>query len=370
MPTIFIKDDLRAAVEAASGGRQTVLYTAKGQPSYMNVIPKFMLEDVAEAPGSLGVGVHPAFIVNGIEKSEFFYGAYPGAIKNGELLSLPNVNPARSNNFDTFSNAARAAGAGWHLGTNAEWAALMLWCSKNGFAPRGSTNYGRSSDATFETARRVDGGPPGTTTTDPATLTGSGPASWRHDNSANGISDMVGNVWEIQAGMRLFDGEFQIIPNNDAVTADLSAASAAWKAIRLSDGALVAPGTAGTAKLDSPIATVVGNGGTPILSADIINRNGTIGDNSLTLGILQGVFNTMTAAAGVTAPALMLALGLFRHKDVADGDIIHARNYGERMAWRGGSWTDGALAGVRALYLRDTRAYGATNFGARPAFVL
>ena len=370
MATIFIKDDLRAGVEAASGGKTTVLYTAKGQPSYMNVVPKFMLEDVADSAGTLGTGVHPAFIVNGIEKSEFFYGAYQGIIKNGELLSLPNVNPSRSSNFDTFSNTARAAGAGWHVGTNAEWAALLLWCHKNGFTPRGNSNYGRSSDATYETGRRIDGGTPGVTSGDPAILTGSGPASWRHDNTANGISDLVGNIWEWQTGMRLMDGEIQIIPNNDAVTADLSAASAAWKAIRLSDGALVDPGTAGTAKFDSPTATTTGNGGTPILSASIVNRNGTLGDSTSTAGSMTAAFNAITTAAGVTAPALLLALGLFRHKDVADSDSIYLRNYGERLPLRGGNWGLGAAAGLRALYLNDPRTHAYGSIGARPAFVL
>jgi len=32
MPTIFVKDSYRAAVEAASGGHQTVLYDDKGFP--------------------------------------------------------------------------------------------------------------------------------------------------------------------------------------------------------------------------------------------------------------------------------------------------------------------------------------------------
>lgn len=370
MATIFIKDDLRAAVEAASGGKTTVLYTAKGQPSYMNVVPKFMLEDVADVPGSLGVGVHPAFIVNGIEKSEFFYGAYPGILKNGELLSLPNVTPARNTNFDTFSNAARAAGAGWHMSTNAEWAALLLWCYKNGFIPRGNTNYGRSSDATYETGRRIDGAAPGANAGDPATLTGSGPASWRHDNTSGGIADLVGNVWEWQTGLRLVDGEIQIIPNNDAVTADLSAASAAWKAIRLSDGALVAPGTAGTAKFDSPADTITGNGGTPILSANIVNRNGALGDNSSPPGYMDAVFNAITTAAGVTAPALMLALGLFRHKDVADSDRVYVRNYGERLPIRGGCYGDGAAGGLRVLPLNNPRTFSGGHVGARPAFVL
>ena len=370
MPTIFIKDDLRAAVEAASGGRQTVLYTAKGQPSYMNVVPKFNLEDVADTAGSLGTGVHPAFIVNGIEKSEFFYGSYSGVIKNGELLSLPNTNPSRSSNFDAFSNAARANGAGWHISTNAEWAALLLWCHKNGFVPRGNSNWGRSSAATFETGRRVDGGSPGATTGDGAVLTGSGPASWRHDNTSGGISDLAGNVWEWQGGLRLVDGEIQIIPNNDAVTADMTALSAAWRAIRLSDGALVAPGTAGTAKFDSPNATTTGNGGTPILSSAIVNRNGALGSNENTAGVCDGPFNAITQAAGVVSPAILKALGLFSHKDVTDGDRIYVRNYGERLPIRGGNWSYGANAGVRALLLNSARSHVSSDIGARPAFVL
>lgn len=38
--TFSIKDTYRQAVEAASGGKQTVLYDDKGYPSIMNVIFK------------------------------------------------------------------------------------------------------------------------------------------------------------------------------------------------------------------------------------------------------------------------------------------------------------------------------------------
>ncbi len=370
MPTIFIKDDLRASVEAASGGRQTVLRTAKGQPTYMNVIPKFNLQDVADASADLGTGIHPAFIVNNVEKSEIFLGTYAGIIKNGELLSLPGVNPSRSTNFDSFNSTVRANGAGWHLMTNAEWAAMQLWCHKNGFTPRGNSNWGRSSDSTFETGRRVDGGSPGASSGDGCVLTGSGPASWRHDNSSAGVSDLVGNVWEWQGGLRLVDGEIQIIPNNDAAFADLSSGSTAWKAIRLSDGALVAPGTAGTAKFDSPTATTTGNGGTPILSDTIVNRNGTAGDSSNAVGSMSGVFNSLTTAAGVTVPSILRALGLFRHADIADSDTIYMRNYGERLPYRGGNWYDSSSAGLRSLNLNVPRSNAYGSVGARPAFVL
>ncbi|MGK6640613.1 hypothetical protein ACKVB0_026965 [Klebsiella pneumoniae] len=46
MSTIIIKDTLRQSVEAASGGAQTVLYTAKGQPSFVNIIPKATIESI------------------------------------------------------------------------------------------------------------------------------------------------------------------------------------------------------------------------------------------------------------------------------------------------------------------------------------
>lgn len=368
MPTIFVKDEMRAAVEAASGGRQTVLYTQTGQPSIMNVIPAFNLEDI---DASLGTGVHPAFIVGGVQKSEIFIGTYQGIIKNGELLSLPGVDPATSRNHDQFVTAARAAGPGWHCITNAEWAAIALWCHKNGFMPRGNSNYGRSSDATHEAARRVDGGTLGTTTGTPRTLTGSGPASWRHDNTPNGIADLCGNIWEWSPGLRLMDGEIQIIPNNDAALSntDLSKASTAWRAIRASDGALVAPGTAGTLKFDSTVGGAVANG-QPILSNEVTNRNGEAGDDSNAAGSAAREFQTLVTKEGITAPAIAKALGLFPISAALGGDNLWLRNYGERLPLRGGIWLHGANAGVFALDLYHHRSNANSNIGSRPAFVI
>lgn len=363
--TIFIKDDLRASVEAASGGKQTVLYTAKGQPTYMNVIPKFMLEDI---DSEFGTGVHPAFIAGGRELSEIFIGTYQGIIKNGELLSLPGVDPTRRQDFDAFLTAARACGDGFHLMTNAEWMALELWCRKNGFQPRGNTNYGRAHDSTFETGSIIGGGTPGDSSSGGRVFTGSGPASWRHDNSHAGVADLVGNIWEWVGGLRLQDGEIQILPNNDAAlgSANMSKSSNQWRAISLSDGSLVAPGTSGTAKYDAISDSSV----TPRLNSVIEFQKGEVGDDGHTEGTDGSVgFSELTAASGVSTPVILKILGLSPHDigDEKNKGRLYVRNHGERLPVRGGNWGLGGLAGLSALGLSYHRGSTSTDRGARLA---
>ncbi|MDD2895477.1 MAG: hypothetical protein PHG81_05595 [Aliarcobacter sp.] len=123
----FLKDTLRAGVEAATGGKVTVLYDDKGYPSYMNVIPKFKVEDI---DASLGTGVHPAFIVGGVEKSEIFIGQYQAHVKNGMPVSMPGFKPTTSVDFDTAKAYCKNKGQGWHLMTNWEWAAMALYSVK------------------------------------------------------------------------------------------------------------------------------------------------------------------------------------------------------------------------------------------------
>ncbi|WP_269497173.1 hypothetical protein [Castellaniella sp. S9] len=372
MPSIFTKDSLRASVEAATGGRITVLYTATGQPSYMNVIPKFNLEDIDV---SLGVGVHPAFIVGGATKSEIFIGTYQGIDKNGEFLSLPGVDPTASRNFDSFVSLARANGPGWHCITNAEFAALALWCWKNSFMPNGNNNYGRDTAAKWETGRRQDGGTPGEAIGTARTLTGSGPASWRHDNTPTGIADLNGNIWEWSPGMRLMDGEIQVIPDNDAALpdTDFSAGSSAWRAILASDGSLVAPGTAGTLKYDSTNVWSEGNSmmGAPILSDVIDNITGTPGNNATNEGWNEAALEALTHKDGLVVPGIAMALGLYPAASSGLGsDRLYTRNYGERLPSRGGTWGSGGNAGVFTLTLNTPRSYAGTTLGSRPAFVL
>lgn len=364
MPSILVKDDLRASVEAATGGRVTVLYTASGQPSFMNIIPKFNLQDI---DASLGTGVHPAFIVGGVEKSELFIGQHAGVIKNGELLSLPGVDPSVNKSHDDFVTTARANGTGWHLMSNAEWAAIALWCWKNGFMPRGNTNHGKSSDSPWETARRMDGGTPGDTAGAPRTLTGSGPASWRHDNTASGIADLCGNVWEWTPGMRVVAGEIQLIANNDGAlnATDLSATSVAWKAIDATTGALITPAFTGSIAGGDYVPTTVNS-----------VRYATGGSNNNTLVRASGSsFEGMTNPGGTpVAAAALTTLKQFGLYPVATtglgGDGFWLDVTSERIPIRGGSWSSGVTSGVFALYLSSPRLSTSAYAGARPAYVI
>lgn len=350
-PMAFIRDAYRQQVEAASGGRQTVLYTAKGQPSIMSIFPAFNLEGI---DASLGTGVHPMFVVGGVRKAERFIGTYPGSVVNGELLSLPAVDPSASRNFDSFVSVARSNGAGWGLMTNVDWAGLALWCWKNGSMPRGNTNYGFAHDAPHETARRMDGFTPGTATGTPRSLTGSGPATWRHDGTPAGIADLCGNIWEWAPGMRLQDGEIHVIADNDAAltATDLSATSSAWKAIDGATGDLVAKGHANAVK---------------------IAASGT-GNYTLVCGSgssFEGMTNPGATPVSAAALQKLKAMGIFPVANSGlGGDGIWHSLSDERLPFRGGSWFYGAGAGVFALFLRNLRSSAGTDIGSRPAFVI
>lgn len=347
--TISATDTLRMSVEAATGGLCTVLYTAKGQPTYMRRIPKFNLEDI---DANLGTGVHPAFIVDGVEKSELLIGMYQGVSRNGELLSLPGVDPTTSINHDTAVSLALANGAGHHAMTNVEWAAIQLWCWKNGSQPRGNTYYGRDTASAWEQGVRQDGITPGTASGTARTLTGSGPASWRHDFSPAGIADLAGNIWEWSPGMRLQDGEIQIIANNDAAGAiDLGAGSGLWQAIDGATGALVAPGHANAVKL--------AHSGTG--NYTLVRSSG---------GAFEGTTNPGATPVAEAALQVLRAHGLYPVAGSGLGaDGFWSTLTGERAPIRGGSRYAAAGAGVFALNLSYARSDVYSSIGARPAFV-
>jgi len=357
MPVIFTKDTLRASVEAATGGQMTILYDDKGFPSYMVRIPKFNLQDIDPIYGS---GVHPAFIVGGVEKSEIFIGAFQAKIYDGRACSIPHVDPTVHINFDNAKAACTAKGAGWHLMTNWEWAAIALWCLKNEFQPRGNTNYGRSHEATYETGTRIDGLAPGTTSGTGRTLTGSGPASWRHNNTFTGIADLVGNVSEWVDGLKLVDGKIYMTSDNNFNLVETS-----WP-----DTGVQFDSTA-TGDESTPNSDI----GDPVISNEITKYAGPVGNNG-EYGYLQlANWKDLTKKSGYNIPASMLQAAI-APITLSDGTYsqnpkgaLYIRNYGERFPLRGGDWGNGAGAGLFCLRLLDARSDVTGGVGFRPAFV-
>jgi hypothetical protein len=330
------------------------------QPSVMVRVPKYAVEDVTDGAGT---GVHPAFIISGVEQYEFWCGMYPAYLANSRALSIPGVDPAVSINFDNSLLACGNKGEGWHLMTNAEWAAIFLWSHSfaGADAVHGNTYYGRDYSVTNEIGRRQDGVVPGTAVGTARTLIGSGPLAWRHDLSPYGIADLVGNVWEWVGGYRLVDGEIQVIENNDAALdrtgAAHDAATGDWQAI-LEDGAFVAPGTALTLKWD---ATNADGSGNLILNTSIANQS----DGTTYALTLYKDLST----AGPVAPDILKKLGIYPHETNMSRGRIYARNIGERLPCRGGMWSYSGNAGLAAAGLHDPRPSAAAYIGFRPAFV-
>lgn len=355
MPAIFTKDSLRASVEAASGGKMTVLYDDKGYPSYMHVIPKFNLEDIDAA---LGNGVHPAFSVGGVEKSEIFIAAYQAIVADGRACSIPGQDPKTSVTWDQAKQYCTDKGEGWHLMTAHEWAAIALWCLKNGFQPRGNTNYGRSHELAYETATRQDGLAPGASGT-ARTLTGSGPASWRHDGTYQGIADLVGNVTEWNDLLKIVDGRIYVPSDNN-----FNLPEANWPAM---DAYFDSPADGDGAGSD--------NLGAPFLNDAVTHFAGPAGASD-NFDYNTDTWKDMSFDAGFAVPTLLKQL-LIAPIDPADGESltaatkgsVYVRNYGERMPRRGGHWSIGSGAGLGCLDLSNRRSHSVTGVGFRPAFI-
>ena len=102
---------LKLAVEAETNGEQTIIFTEKGQPSFMYKLAKFDMSTVNAAWS----GTHPAFIVDGVEKDYMYIGVYSGVLKNGEIVSQPNQDPRLP--LPTLDQQAyiAACGAGFHM---------------------------------------------------------------------------------------------------------------------------------------------------------------------------------------------------------------------------------------------------------------
>jgi len=354
--TITATAGYRNAVEKASGGRNTMILDAQGNENIMVVVPRTNYEDLnAEilvktgVDMQLGTGTVSAFKTNGADRGEILVGKYTASAGgNGGCSIIGGVQPRTSVNYDTAKSLSANKGNNWHMMSAHEWAAIALWSLANGTVPRGNTNHGRAHDAKWETALRVDNGMPGNTSGTGRTDTGSGPVTWSHDHSAYGVQDLVGNVWEWLDQMMLDDGQIITTLDNDPSIVEQN-----WSRHE--------------AFFDSPSASQSGNVGTPILSNEIVNHNGPIGDDGGNGYLNNGLFSAITESAGYTKKELLRRLLIEFAGDTGLTGGIWVRNYGYRFPFRGGTWYSGADAGLGAINLYSARSYSSNDIGFRPA---
>ena len=177
---------------------------------------------------------------------------------------------------------------------------------------------------------------------------------------------MNGNVWEWVGGLRLVDGEIQVIADNNAAAGiDMSSTSTLWKAIDKS-GNLIATGSANSLKFDFPVdaGTVSARKGTPKLVTTLAHKQTVEAPYS------AGAFEDIVADSSITVPEILKALAIMPSGDKANhGDYIWMRNIGERVPFRGGSFWDSTPAGVFALDLNNPRSRSSHALGFRSAFV-
>ena len=184
-----------------------------------------------ELNSSLPRHTHPAFIVNGKEVSRVYISKYLNIIYDGRAYSLKDQKPCTMVSFDEAVEACRKKGRGWGLMPASLWAALSLWCMKNKTIPFGNTKFGHSYENPQLFGKPIDeieksGG-------FYITKTGSGPDVWNHNHKKDGITDLVGNIFEWQAGLRSVGAEIQVIPNADSMDSNISLAanSKEWRGI-------------------------------------------------------------------------------------------------------------------------------------------
>ena len=374
------------------------------------IFVKFPKMKSSDLVAGLPEHTHPAFIINGVEQDYILLGKYKGGdngVSGGAILSLPNINPIRSLGADQCLSRMKLAGSGITGMTCADYGFIKLLAQKNGWTPHGNTAWGQAhQDATaWETGKTLtanterayngyiykclqghttaaelrpdiaptywergkyvggisnDGTPDAAHQTGYRTLNGSGPLDWYLGSDPALLADIIGSSMEQQYGYRLYDCELQILENNNAADpdADLSASSAAWKAILPNAGddgyTLVAPGTTGTLHWN--------------WTGSAIQLDTQCDD--LTIGSKGQNFKTLTAHATRLpyVPSIVKELGLFPTdaNDNTEGYYYVNFTSGERFPRRGGGYPVASNAGLGYVNASHERGLAHLNYGCRP----
>ncbi len=240
---------------------------------------------------------------------------------------------------------------------------MIRTCTGNGCLPKGNNNYGKdASEGGYKAIPAPGVNDSGRTA---RVLTGTGPVSWSHDGTLEGIWDLNGNIWEWNGGSRTVKGELQVLVNNNAADLDHSqaASSAQWKAIDATTGAYITPNGSGTTANSIKLDWVSGK---ITYSATITTQADASRDCA---------FASVTCASSVSAAAqaVLKALAFLPASATAseyeDDHMWMNNGADERAFYAGGRWYDGADAGLFALggYISSSGSHW--GLGIRSAYV-
>lgn len=301
------------------------IYDNAGIPSIMHRFTKTTNKELFGGSDK----VHPAFIIGGEEYDEIYISVYENCEINGKPYSLPHMKAWVNITNDDAAKACFSKGEGWHLVTAPEWGLLANISHKLGTLPRGNTNRGRYHADEAEHGEVYD---------DYYTLTGSGPATWTHDHTPEGVHDLCGNHWEMLRGLRIRNGRLQAAENNNAaLDIDLTPEGDDWQPITDDNGNSI---------------SVSVDGGITITTESEIEQDYT-GDcwEDVTIDCESEQLKELALFAGEPKA--------YCYIDSTEGEYFPVR---------GGGWHGGAAAGVFYTNLSGPRSNVSSNVGFRSAY--
>lgn len=283
-----------------------IIYDRNHHPSCFVRIEKMTMKELT---GEDDDSPHPAFIVDDVEQDYIYVSKFENVIIDGVAESLPLQIPETDVSFTEAEEACRAKGKGFHLMTATESNLLALLMKKQ-----------------KEKEERLTGNTGGY-----LKLTGSSQGSTV--GGIGGICDLIGNVGEYVAGLRLKDGEIQVMRDNNAAKSNYSTGenSSHWYGIQ-EDNAFSKTGR-GTYRF------AVSEGEASLNTKNKVSKE-TAG--SVKFSDLQTDRHPKRLVTNGVAP-----------KTVTGAGKVQVNLNGERIAVRGGDFRDGGNFSLDLTKTRD-----------------
>lgn len=315
-------------VQAVTGAKNTIIVDNFGNYQHVYRMPVFTFEDLA-IPDCPFTGPLDAFRRQGGSIRPYIDVAmHEMANVGGKSVSQAGLNPWASINTDYTRArceelAENAVMAGRYV------AALLGWLMiSKGFQPRGNTEYGRSHSHINEFGQRSDGRVPNDRAGAAKVLTGTGPNEWRHDGTAFGVSNWVGNMWERDEDWKLVDSQIYVAEY-------MGQPEANWLA-----------------------------------TGRYINTGHKFSMTPELTGASNQMWSLFTKTSDYVEHELLQRLLI---EPIECTKVLGGRFYynleGERFPLRGGGWSNASDAGPAALRCNLERSLASSDIGGRSAFV-